>query len=227
MRRLRPVGLLGWGAVVLLCAAILAVVGVIGVISSAGGGVLEALGSPVVSTPTSMTRTLTPGTYVVFELVGTSQHVGPLTTTQSHFVTLRPDQVTVTSPTGATVPVEAATDVETLTRGNGIFRGAAQFDVVNAGTYQVAVTASGLEVVLGPSVLSSLGRSVGWLLTVGVGVLLGILGFVLLIVGFFRLRRRPSVPVVALSGVGWFADPWQQARLRWWDGHQWTGHTQP
>lgn len=25
--------------------------------------------------------------------------------------------------------------------------------------------------------------------------------------------------------AGWYADPWQQSRLRWWDGKQWTGHT--
>jgi hypothetical protein len=25
--------------------------------------------------------------------------------------------------------------------------------------------------------------------------------------------------------AGWFADPWGQARLRWFDGVQWTGYT--
>jgi hypothetical protein len=26
---------------------------------------------------------------------------------------------------------------------------------------------------------------------------------------------------------GWYADPWRTARLRWWNGTQWTGHTSP
>jgi hypothetical protein len=25
--------------------------------------------------------------------------------------------------------------------------------------------------------------------------------------------------------AGWYADPWKQARVRWWDGQQWTTHT--
>jgi hypothetical protein len=28
----------------------------------------------------------------------------------------------------------------------------------------------------------------------------------------------------ALPPPGWHADPWGQARLRWWDGRAWTGH---
>ena len=27
-----------------------------------------------------------------------------------------------------------------------------------------------------------------------------------------------------LPPPGWHADPWGQARLRWWDGRAWTGH---
>lgn len=26
------------------------------------------------------------------------------------------------------------------------------------------------------------------------------------------------------AAAGWYADPWQQANLRWWDGYQWTPH---
>jgi hypothetical protein len=26
-------------------------------------------------------------------------------------------------------------------------------------------------------------------------------------------------------GEGWYADPWKQAPMRWWDGLQWTSHT--
>jgi RsiW-degrading membrane proteinase PrsW (M82 family) len=29
------------------------------------------------------------------------------------------------------------------------------------------------------------------------------------------------------SPAGWHPDPWGQARLRWWDGRAWTGHTSP
>lgn len=26
---------------------------------------------------------------------------------------------------------------------------------------------------------------------------------------------------------GWYADPWRQAALRYWDGAMWTGHVHP
>jgi membrane protease YdiL (CAAX protease family) len=29
-----------------------------------------------------------------------------------------------------------------------------------------------------------------------------------------------------VPGPGWYTDPWQHAGARWWDGQQWTGHTQ-
>jgi hypothetical protein len=31
-------------------------------------------------------------------------------------------------------------------------------------------------------------------------------------------------PPPSLAQPGWFADPWHQARLRWWDGRAWTTH---
>lgn len=34
----------------------------------------------------------------------------------------------------------------------------------------------------------------------------------------------PASPPPAVN-AGWYADPWSQARLRWWDGGTWTGYT--
>jgi protease PrsW len=38
-----------------------------------------------------------------------------------------------------------------------------------------------------------------------------------------RAAQPPPQPA-GLPPPGWHADPWGQARLRWWDGRAWTGH---
>jgi hypothetical protein len=38
--------------------------------------------------------------------------------------------------------------------------------------------------------------------------------------------QRPA-PVQAGPPPDWYDDPWRQARLRYWDGTTWTGHTAP
>ena len=65
-------GLVGWATIVLVVGLAVALIGLAGVIGRAGGGLLTDLNAPVVSTPTDFTRTFDPGTYVVFELTGTS-----------------------------------------------------------------------------------------------------------------------------------------------------------
>jgi len=78
--------------------------------------------------------------------------------------------------------------------------------------------------------------------------LLGLIGLVLLIAGLIRGSKSgkptvapPIVPVpppivpapvetpvvpapVRLVQPGWYDDPRGEARLRWWDGQQWTEH---
>jgi hypothetical protein len=42
-------------------------------------------------------------------------------------------------------------------------------------------------------------------------------------------RARTDAAVAAYAGrplppPGWYDDPWDGTRIRWWDGHQWTGY---
>lgn len=50
------------------------------------------------------------------------------------------------------------------------------------------------------------------------GLLLGFIGIILAAIA------KPPVP--SPSPPGWYADPWQQAPLRWYDGQQWSWHIQ-
>jgi uncharacterized RDD family membrane protein YckC len=51
--------------------------------------------------------------------------------------------------------------------------------------------------------------------------------------GQFAAQQQPQQPQQAQqpqpqsAGAGWHPDPHGQARLRWWDGSQWTDHTSP
>ncbi len=36
-----------------------------------------------------------------------------------------------------------------------------------------------------------------------------------------------AAPAQTATPPGWYGDPWRQARLRYWDGTAWTGHTAP
>lgn len=44
-------------------------------------------------------------------------------------------------------------------------------------------------------------------------------------IALFTTSRRRHVPRRPLPPPGWYADPSDGTRWRWWDGSQWTSHT--
>ena len=45
-----------------------------------------------------------------------------------------------------------------------------------------------------------------------------------------RQRRDTAAAAYAgrpLPAPGWYADPWDATRIRWWDGEEWTGYASP
>ena len=42
-----------------------------------------------------------------------------------------------------------------------------------------------------------------------------------------KLDAQTPAPAQAGPPPDWYDDPWRQARLRYWDGTAWTGHTAP
>ncbi len=216
-------GFVRWGVLLLVVGFALGVVGVVGVIAKAGSGIRADFQSPVVTTPGAVIRHFDPGTYIVYEETGTRSRFGPVTTGNTG-VTLTPEDVTVTDPAGVALPVDVPNIDETLTRGDRTFTGAARFVVQHSGRYRVDVTAPDLRIIVAPSLTSSIKRALAWIGAIAGGVVLGLAGFVLLVIGLVRGRKRPVVAGPP-PAAGWFPDPSRQARLRWWDGQRWTDHT--
>ncbi len=205
-------------------------------VASAGADVIRAFTAPIRDTPLDATIDLDEGTYVVYEQTSLGRGNSPFPGNGGRGVTISPDSVSVLSPSGESLPVESTTFDETIDRSNSTFTGAVRFTVEDSGIHRVVVDGSGQQVIVAPSIVSSFGSALAWLA-----------GLVLLIIGLVRGRRpavaaapasapvslapppaAPSVavqaPAPAATPQGWYSDPKGEARLRWWDGQQWTDY---
>jgi hypothetical protein len=98
--------------------------------------------------------------------------------------------------------------------------------VPTAGSYTVDVrgTEAG-RVIVARSVIDTVRSSLPWWGVAVVGGGTAIAGITMWIVGASRRRRqRRQYAAAAEAPPGWYADPGQAGRLRYWDGGAWTSH---
>ena len=195
---------------------------VVSAIGAIGTGVLfaQSIDGSVLELPTTTQRHLGTGDYNVYLRSG---DFGAL-------------DVSVTAADGASVPVHPSGSSNTsITSGSDTYDAVDEFHVSSAGSYLITISSSagGGRVIVARTFQSSLDKATSWLIVLGSGVPLAILGFVLLIVGIVRRDRAARVQRVAqaaavgpiLVPAGWYPDPGGVARYRWWDGARWTDHT--
>ncbi len=168
------------------------------------------------------------GTYMVYEFTSDGSFDAPF---NNDDVTISPADVTVTGPTGLPVNVfDRGSLRETCRSNGGEFVGAARFTTPTDGLYTIAIrsaTPTGFAVARPLS--AAIRKALAWFALVGVGGIAFVVGVVLLIVGSVRRSQVAAAPAFAYGAApapGWHPDPWGAAQLRYWDGNQWTGHTQ-
>lgn len=208
MRKILPVLLILVGLVLV---AVSVVQGVGGVTSS-----LQSVGQSWTA-PGEVRQELTAGPYMVYE--------------EGSRPSLDAADIAVTGPTGELQVSNALSS--TLTLGTTTYVGIASFTADRDGAYTVTAIGDGQTLVIGPSVLSTVGGAFVWLGVGALGGLLALAGVVWLIAALIvggRSRQQAAVglqhPAPVTTGA-WYPDPEDPSQWRWWDGQQWTDYRQP
>jgi len=222
-RRLKLVGVL-----LMVLGAVCAASAAVPIVPAFSGTVLDALSSPVYTAPFDATVTLKPGSYQLLESEDGSSLVGPA-------------EVRVLDPTGtALTSVRRSSGAYRITRGGEQFVDVLRFTASRAGSYQIYVAfPPNARMIIGRDPGDAFGRVAGWFALGGIGLLVVLLGFILLLIGFGggrSSRRRPvlvyygqpqpypSQPMYGrppLPAPGWYPDPAGSGGWRYWDGYRW------
>lgn len=131
----------GWGLIAagLVCG----VAGVLLLVGSVGSAFTDMFFSDTCLTPCSLRLNLNEGKYLVFEQVGSSDQVGPVTSTRTDAASITPADVTVTAPTGERLEVTQPGSNQTIDRNGTMYGGVASFNVPKTGTYELSVNVPG------------------------------------------------------------------------------------
>ncbi len=152
-----------------------------------------ALDQPTQSLPARFVVHLDQGDFAVYQRTGTSSQVGPVSSKVNHAVTVRPQDVTVTGPTGQTLTAAWPSGTETLTNNGEIFTAAVVFAAPDPGDYTISVKGTG-EVLVGERVFTVMSKALPWLLGLGLGGLAFIAGLIALIVALSRRKNAAVQP---------------------------------
>jgi len=106
---------------------------------------------------------------------------------------------------------------------------AVEFSTPRAGDYAMRVdTDVKAEVMVQPPLSQLFIRRASWLVVIGTGWFVAVVGAAMIIVGSTRRNRAERITqsqTPTLPSAQWYADPLGERRLRYWDGWRWTDHT--
>lgn len=167
--------------------------------SSVGSAFNDSILRNPCATPCSEVRDLDAGHYLVFEQIGRSTSIGPLSSTTQGPATISPADVAVTSPpTGQALEVAEPSSSQTIERNGAIYGGVVSFHVPEAGRYRVSVDAPAeTRVLVAPGLGQTFLKALPGVAVAVLGLAAAVTGLVVLIVA--RMRRTTRLPSARLQ----------------------------
>ena len=147
--------------------------------------------------PSTISLNLGTGTQTILERTG-----GQSSFDARSNISLDPSQVDVEGPGGERVRVTYASNNETITRPNGTYVSALEFNARRSGTYRLHFRGTTSRLVMVQRPIGDVARrSVIWVLGIALGGLLVLAGIILLIVGIVRRSKAKQLAIASTYGT--------------------------